>query len=525
MRKPSYIETGMSKSLKPAFQFYNLNPASDLKLWEAPKPWGKSLLDFERSLKKALSGHFDTLLFDETALHCAEIEGYFEETIKAKLKIAIQMTGADFKKHIKKLSLWRQKYSSVFWINILFEKPGQLNLKEMEAFLPHLLLTLMVTKANRKTPYKEGLPPQLWDKIELYFPYKEHIRDAFLTPRQVCQFVKKQGPIPPLRRDIFDRRIPPDLDLEPCLRPLRQNRLPQTDQKILFSIIIPSYNNGPQLIETLKALSLQTYPRDKYEIIAVDDGSKDHTKTHALEFIQQNPGLNLTLLHCPRVTFQGPGRFRAGIARNLGAKHSRGRLLLFLDADILTPPGSLARLEKEHEKADLIMLKRHHLKFKAPDPSRLLFDHERLKPYTYIEERRYWESFYKKGFSGTKSPWKYVCSYGLGLSKKDFEAAGRFGKNFCFYGFEDTDLGWRLFKAGKTFLLSDINVYHQPPLKKAWERRGYFHRHRQLSKTAKIFFYRHFDPAIYKEMKTYMAQERGLAYFFPFLKKAPRFKT
>ena len=95
---------------------------------------------------------------------------------------------------------------------------------------------------------------------------------------------------------------------------------------------------------------------------------------------------------------------------------------------------------------------------------------------------------------------------------------GRFNRNFIGYGFEDTDLGYRLYKANKKFLLSGIRCYHQPIERNRKEHKSFFKRHNQLAKTAKIFFYNHLDTEIYEHLTVYMKQERGLSYFFPGLR-------
>ena len=82
-----------------------------------------------------------------------------------------------------------------------------------------------------------------------------------------------------------------------------------------LSVIIPVYNEEDVIIDCLKSLSNQIYK--DFEIIVVDDGSTDNSK-----FKSQNLKI-LTQNH------KGPGA-----ARNLGAKHAKGDILVFVDADM-----------------------------------------------------------------------------------------------------------------------------------------------------------------------------------------------
>lgn len=43
------------------------------------------------------------------------------------------------------------------------------------------------------------------------------------------------------------------------------------------TVIVPAYNEGSLVYETLKSIHKSNYPKDKLEIIAIDDGSKDDT--------------------------------------------------------------------------------------------------------------------------------------------------------------------------------------------------------------------------------------------------------
>ena len=426
------------------------------------------------------------------------------------LKPVLQITGRQFNKHKKQILYLNQTFKNNLDFHFICEDDKQIPVKELESFNNSISYVWIVTKKT-KLDIKNG------NKNYLYFPYKKHLFDPFLTPRQAVKFIKKQPHIPVYPTEVYDSRIPQDMDLEPCILPFAQNSL--LNKKIYFSVIIPSYNSKTELINSLKYLAQQDFPRNEYELIAVDDGSSDNTRSALADFVKQHPSLNIKALHFPRVIERktGDSRFRAGLARNLGVKHSSGKLLAFLDSDILTPPDYLARLKKDHEKADLVLLKRYHLKPKAPIED-LFSAYKNLKGSYYIEDKRYWGAFYKKGFEQVKCPWKYVCTYGLSLSKKDFIESGAFGKNFIFYGFEDTDLGYRLFKQNKKFLLSGIEVYHQTAGDKAVGSWSYtLLRQKQLAKTAKIFFYRHLKPDIYKELNIYMRQERPLSYFLPFL--------
>ena len=83
------------------------------------------------------------------------------------------------------------------------------------------------------------------------------------------------------------------------------------------STIIPAYNEENDIGNCLKSLQAQSYKNN--EIIVVDDGSSDDTVNIARKFKTKV----LTQNH------KGPGS-----ARNLGASVAKGRLLVFVDADM-----------------------------------------------------------------------------------------------------------------------------------------------------------------------------------------------
>lgn len=102
------------------------------------------------------------------------------------------------------------------------------------------------------------------------------------------------------------------------------------------SVIIPTYNRKDLLHETLKSLAQQTYPKDHFEVIIVDDGSTDGTATIATEAFP-------FVLRYFWQTNQGDA-----MARNLGARQSQADILVFLDDDMLVEPDYLTYLIREH---------------------------------------------------------------------------------------------------------------------------------------------------------------------------------
>ena len=87
------------------------------------------------------------------------------------------------------------------------------------------------------------------------------------------------------------------------------------------SVIVPTFNRPRQLQACLDALAEQDYPRDRFEVIVVNDGGVPPFDPEALDDRRGNVRL-LTQPH------RGP----AG-ARNLGASQATGALLAFTDDD------------------------------------------------------------------------------------------------------------------------------------------------------------------------------------------------
>lgn len=107
----------------------------------------------------------------------------------------------------------------------------------------------------------------------------------------------------------------------------------------MISIIIPAYNQADHLGNCLASIKKQTY--DNYEIIVVDDGSKDNIET-AINKYKRVFGLKMSYYEQDN---QG-----ASAARNRGAKLAKGEYLIFCDADIIMKPNMLELMLKTLRK-------------------------------------------------------------------------------------------------------------------------------------------------------------------------------
>ncbi len=133
----------------------------------------------------------------------------------------------------------------------------------------------------------------------------------------------------------------------------KMQKIPQP----LISVIIPAYNIENYLTECLDSVLAQSYKN--YEIIVVDDGSKDGTrdicdiyqkKFDKIKVIrQQNAGLSA--------------------ARNSGIKKAKGEYLAFVDGDDLVAPNFLVRLWSIIELADADIVECQYATFQETKPT------------------------------------------------------------------------------------------------------------------------------------------------------------
>jgi glycosyltransferase involved in cell wall biosynthesis len=98
-----------------------------------------------------------------------------------------------------------------------------------------------------------------------------------------------------------------------------------------FSIIIPTYNRADLIGRTLTTVQAQQF--DAWEVLVVDDGSKDNTAEIVQPFLAD-----------PRFQYLPKENAERGAARNYGMERAQGEYLIFLDSDDLFHPTHLTTL-------------------------------------------------------------------------------------------------------------------------------------------------------------------------------------
>lgn len=101
-----------------------------------------------------------------------------------------------------------------------------------------------------------------------------------------------------------------------------------------FSVIMPLYNKAPYVAKAIGSVLSQTF--SDYELVIVDDGSKDVSASVAAKSIEGRQ-------NCQLIQQENAG---VSVARNKGVSVSQGDFLCFLDADDWWEPTFLEEMDK-----------------------------------------------------------------------------------------------------------------------------------------------------------------------------------
>ena len=115
--------------------------------------------------------------------------------------------------------------------------------------------------------------------------------------------------------------------------------------EINISIIVPAYNEEEVISDCLNSLLALDYPKDKYEIIIINDGSTDKTADVVNDFAKTYQ--NVILL-----SKENGGK---ASAQNLGLKHANGGFILITDADAVVEREWISKMLKDLEDFDMVL--------------------------------------------------------------------------------------------------------------------------------------------------------------------------
>lgn len=94
------------------------------------------------------------------------------------------------------------------------------------------------------------------------------------------------------------------------------------------SVIVPVYNDAARIHTCIAALLAQTYPRDRYDVLVVDNGSTDTTRA-----VVERAAVTLLVEDGVKGSYA---------ARNKGLAHAHGEIIAFTDSDCTPSPTWIA---------------------------------------------------------------------------------------------------------------------------------------------------------------------------------------
>src|SRR5580698_9729201 len=106
------------------------------------------------------------------------------------------------------------------------------------------------------------------------------------------------------------------------------------------SVIIPTLNRADLLATTIDKIANQSLSGDRYEILVVDNGSTDHTRS----VLDQKSRLYPTLRAFTQL------KRGAAPTRNVGIRNAQGEIVVFIDDDIFAEPDLLEAHLKYHQQ-------------------------------------------------------------------------------------------------------------------------------------------------------------------------------
>lgn len=208
-----------------------------------------------------------------------------------------------------------------------------------------------------------------------------------------------------------------------------------------FSVVIPTFNRGSILRQTLAALITQDY--SDYEVIVVDDGSTDGTR-------------EMVMREFPSVRYLRQANRGPAAARNVGIQAASGVIVAFTDDDCLPPADWLTRLADGYARHPEVVGVGGYSE--APVD---LLEHNILARYERYMTREHYGACDGEVLGGFECP---VGGTGnMSYRRSVLIEVGGFDEGFRYAAGEDADLKWRVVQKGHPLLYIPVRVTHLGP--------------------------------------------------------------
>lgn len=196
-----------------------------------------------------------------------------------------------------------------------------------------------------------------------------------------------------------------------------------------FSVVIPVYNGALTLPQTLDCLVLQTC--QDFEVILVNDGSKDSSEIVIQNFIQANPEM--------RIRYLSQANKGLGGARNTGLRAASGSFLALIDQDDIWYPNKLEKVLAVFKGRPEILFVTHHLYRRV---------HGHIREIVYTDSLN--GSLFRKLLFDTN----FLCGCAMAFRRSVLDKIGYFTEERGFFHLsEDYDYWLRASAAGFRFYL------------------------------------------------------------------------
>lgn len=232
-----------------------------------------------------------------------------------------------------------------------------------------------------------------------------------------------------------------------------------------ISVVIGTYNQAKLLPKIVASYASQDLSPEKFEVIIVDSSSTDATKELLESYTEEYSWLRYFIQ-------KNTGK---AAARNRAVKESLGKYIIITDSDMVAHPSFI----------------REHLEANQKAKQQVCFEGYALNLTNLsqpVNAQKLIPQVNKKGVFSKRLGWYWFLTGNLSMPRSLFEQEAGFSTDFSAYGWEDIELGYRLYKKGvPLFYLKKAINYHYHLVDNNEDYQRFF----EKGATARIFLKKH----------------------------------